>query len=65
MASTLHLENGGSLTVAAGPTLDDEPESPRLLRLETYGLNMNGGTLLFLDAEARTWLKAKLDKWDR
>ena len=66
MASTYRLDDRGSvLTVAAGPAGDAGPRATRLLRMEVYGLIENGGALVFLDAEARTWLRAKLDEWDQ
>jgi hypothetical protein len=64
MASTYKLNRGDTITVAAGPSSDDVTMT-RVLRLETFGRNVNGGTVVFLDMAARAWLRAKLEEWDR
>jgi hypothetical protein len=66
MAQTYRLDDRGNvLTIAAGPRTDDGPLAGRLLRLEVFGLMENGGALVFLDANARRWLRERLDEWDR
>jgi hypothetical protein len=67
MASTYKLNDGDAIIVAAGPPADvsDGISSPRTMRLETFGHNLNGGTVVFLDVEARAWLREKLEEWDR
>src|SRR6185369_14175751 len=38
MATTLKLQEGGLVTLAVGPPVDDgDPQGPHLLRLEVYG----------------------------
>jgi len=61
MDSTFHYEDGGAIVVGPGATREDVS---CMLRLEVYGLPHNGGSVAFLDARAREWLRRRLDAWD-
>jgi hypothetical protein len=62
MASTLQLDDGAAITLSAGPQFVDQTQ--RLLRLECFG-RFGKCVTLFLDLNARNWLREKLAEWDR